>query len=545
MKNMIIKKLYVLLFCFAAITAFGQQKPLQTSIDSTKIKIGSQAKLTLKATVDTSAKVSFPSGKNFGQLEVINSYPIDTIRKGAIYELVKKYGLTQFDSGRYVIPRLPVVINNKTIQTDSLALEVFNIKVDTLKQKMFDIKPVVEAKNDYSFWIWLLVIVLVLAAAGGGAWWYFKKYRKPKEKAKPVVIKSPIEIATAQLQDLEKKELLQQGAVKEYYSEMADIARTYIEEAIHIPAMESTTGELIEAMRNAVQRKKMLLRPETFEQLEQVLRNADLVKFAKSKPLDFEIAEDRSRIEKTIVVIDRSIPEETPEDDTHTQLWLEAQRKKQEKKRRKIIIWSSIAGVFVLLIVLTATVGMDYLRDHYLGHGTKELAEGEWVKSEYGNPGVTLETPRVLKRMNVENSVPKETMALIKDMSTFGYGSMFESFYIEVATISYKQETQVDLNAVLDGMTKVWESRGASNILLKTEDFATEKGITGLRSYGNMTLPDLITKKPKGAYYELYLFKQQGGIQQVLVIHREGDEYGKEIMERIKKSIELRTLNQQ
>jgi len=173
---MIIKKLYVLLFCFAAVTAFGQQKPLQTSVDSAKIKIGSQAKLTLKATVDTAAKVSFPTGKNFGQLEVINSYPIDTIRKGAIYELVKKYGLTQFDSGRYVIPRLPVVINNKTIQTDSIAVEVYNIKVDTLKQKMFDIKPVVEAKNDNT-WIYILLGLILLAAVGFGIWWYLKKNR--------------------------------------------------------------------------------------------------------------------------------------------------------------------------------------------------------------------------------------------------------------------------------------------------------------------------------------------------------------------------------
>jgi flagellar basal body-associated protein FliL len=544
MKKMIIKKLYVLLFCFATATTIAQQKPLQTGIDSTKIKIGSQAKLTLRATVDTAAKVSFPTGKNFGQLEVINSYPVDTIRKGAIYELVKKYGLTQFDSGRYVIPRLPVVINNKTIQTDSLALEVYNIKVDTLKQKMFDIKPVVEAKSSNN-WIYILLGILLLAGTGFGIWWYLKKVRKPREKAAPAVIKSPIEIATAQLQDLEKKELLQRGAVKEYYSEMADIARTYIEEAIHIPAMESTTGELIEAMHNAVQRKKMSLRPETFEQLEQVLRNADLVKFAKSKPLDFEIAEDRTRIEKTIVVIDRSIPEETPEDDSHTQLWLEAQRKKKEKKRRNIIIASSIGIVVALLILLGFTVGMDYLRDNYIGHNTKELAEGEWVRSEYGNPGVTVETPRVLKRINVEATVPKETMALLKEMSTFGYGSLTENFYVEVATLTYKQETEVDLNAVLDGAAKLWEARGASNILLKTEEFATEKGISGMRSYGNMTLPDPITKTPVRAYYELYVFKQQGGLQQVMVQFREGDQYGTQILERIKNSIELKTQNPQ
>ena len=60
-----------------------------------------------------------------------------------------------------------------------------------------------------------------------------------------------------------------------------------------------------------------------------------------------------------------------------------------------------------------------------------------------------------------------------------------------------------------------------------------------------MTLPDPITKAPVRAYYELYVFKQQGGLQQVMVQYREGDEYGTQILDRIKNSIELRTLNQQ
>jgi flagellar basal body-associated protein FliL len=540
MKAMTIKQLYAILFMFAAFTAFGQQAQVKTSIDSTKIRIGSQAKLTLKATVDTASKVNFPEGKNFGQLEVLESYPIDTIRKGAIYELVKKYGLTQFDSGRFVIPRLPVVINNKTFQTDSIALEVNNIKVDTLKQKMFDIKPLANTKSNYDVWIYFILTLLVLGGIGYGIWWYIKKRNQQPVNIRPKVVITPIERATSELQNLEKKELLQRGAVKEYYSELSDIARTYIEEAIHIPAKESTTSELIEAMRNAVLRKKMLLKQETFEQLEEVLRAADLVKFAKSRPLDFEIAQDRTRIENTIVVIDKSIPEEKPEDEDHTQRWIEEQRKKKEKHRRTIIIISSAAAVLLLLV----GVSVFYVKDKLFGTPTKELLEGQWIKSEYGNPGITVETPKVLKRLNVAGMVPKDAAALIRDMNLFGYGAMFDDFYVEVSTISYNQQTEIDLNATTEEVIKVWESRGASNIIIKSEDFNTDKGITGLRSYGNMTLPNPLTKKPVRSYYELFFFKQQGGLQQVLVIHREGDPYGMQILDRIKKSIELRSLNQ-
>ncbi|MES2486275.1 MAG: hypothetical protein V4581_10070 [Bacteroidota bacterium] len=541
MKVKTLKNIYVLVLFFAAFTAFAQQPQVKTSIDSTKIKIGSQANLIIKADVKAKDKVNFPAGKNFGQLEVLESYPVDTVKDGARIQLIKKYGLTQFDSGRYVIPRLPVVINNKTIQTDSLYLEVANIKVDTLKQKLYDIKTVTAGEGEGFNPMWLLIGFLIYCAVGIAIWWlFFRKKGAAKEKAAPAIQITPIEKATAQLKNLEKKDLLQRGEVKEYYSEMSNIARTYIEEAIHIPAMESTTGELIEAMQRAVQRRRMSLKPDTFAQLEQILRNADLVKFAKSRPLDFEIAEDRTRIEKTIVVIDRSIPEEKEEDEDHTALWLEEQRKKKEKQKKRIIIWSSVSAVTIAVVVAMVLWGIPYIKDNYFSYPTKELAEGEWVKSEYGNPGVVVETPKVLVRMDKETTLPNGTMALVKDMQSFSMGSVEKHFYIEVATLSFKEEKDVDFTEWADGIIKTWESKGAKDILLKSEDFKTDKGITGMRVYGTLRQPLVAGQGAVDCKYEIYLFKQQSGLQQLVVIGRQADEYSTNIMERIKKSIELR-----
>ena len=131
-------KLY-LLFLLLATPVFAQQKQVQTSIDTTKNKIGAEFKLTLKTNVDTLSKVVFPNVKNFGALEVIQSYPIDTIKKNDRYELVKKYGLAQFDSGKYTIPSIRILINNKAFLSDSIKVEVANVQVDTLKQKRFNI----------------------------------------------------------------------------------------------------------------------------------------------------------------------------------------------------------------------------------------------------------------------------------------------------------------------------------------------------------------------------------------------------------------------
>jgi hypothetical protein len=536
------KKLYLLAFLFAAITTFGQQKQVQVSIDSTKIKIGSQANVTIKANVKGKDKVNFPEGKNFGQLEILEAYPADTVKdaEGRMTQLIKKYGVTQFDTGNYVIPRLPVVINNKTIQTDSLRLRVTEVKVDTLKQKLYDIKTVTAAPGAGPDWWWPIVGFLIYTAIGLAIWFFFfRKKGEKKEKAVPVVQVSPIEKATSQLKQLEKKDFLQRGEVKEYYSELSNIARQYIEEAVHIPAMESTTGELIAAMQRAAQRRKMVLRPETFEQLEQILRNADLVKFAKSRPMDFEIAEDRARIEKTIVVIDRSIPEEKEEDEDHTQKWLEEQQLKKDKQKRRVIIWSSVGVAAALIITASIIWGVPYLRDNVFSEPTKQLAEGEWVKSEYGNPGVTIETPQVLVRKD-ESTLPPGTMALVKDMQSFAMGSIEKHFYVEVATLSFKEERDVNFADWSDGIIKTWESKGVKDVLLKTEAFKTNEGMEGVRIYGTLNQPLVAGQGNVDCKYELYLFKQKKGLQQVVVIGRQGDEHATTIMDRIKKSIELR-----
>jgi hypothetical protein len=129
--------------------------------------------------------------------------------------------------------------------------------VDTLKQKMYDIKPIAEVSSSNS-WIWkLLLVLLVLAAIGAFIYWWLQN--STKEKIEEEVYKTPIEKATVLLNNLEKKELWQKGEIKAYYSELTDIARNYIEEAIQIPAMESTTSELIEGLRKASLKKKMKL----------------------------------------------------------------------------------------------------------------------------------------------------------------------------------------------------------------------------------------------------------------------------------------------
>lgn len=535
---------FYLLFLVFTTTLFAQK--VTTSVDTNRNKIGAEFKLTLKATVNKSDKVKFPNFKNLGALEIINNYKIDTVKNDETYELIKKYGLTQFDSGSYIIPRLPIVINDRVVFSDSLKIEVNDVKVDTLKQKMFDIKPIASAEKPLGDWWKYLVGFLVCIALAVVGYYFYKKYQN-RPKVEEIIYKSPIEKATSLLLLLEQKELWQNGEIKTYYSELTDIVRNYIEEEIQIPAMESTTSELILSLKKVANQKKMKLSSETLVNLEKVLKQADLVKFAKVIPLEFEIEEDKKRISNSIVTIHKAIPA-VADDADELEQWNEQKKEeirlaKLKKERRKRII-NAIAAVVLLLVFSVSTVifikGFDYLKDIVLGNPTKELLAADWVYSEYGNPGVKLETPKVLKRMDAAKVMPKDAFAVIKEMEMFGYGSFLDSFYILVTTTKAKEPKEIDLSVVVEGTVKTWESIGGQNILVKQEDFSTNEGISGVKAYGTMTMLDMVKQKSQKMYYEMLVFKQEGGLQQIIIAYKEEDAFGKLILDRIMNSVELK-----
>ena len=138
------------LFFLCSFFSFSQ---VTASIDSTKIKIGEQINYKINVVADSSDLVIFPEGQTFSPLEMIDSYKIDTTKVESKYNLIKKYGLTQFDSGVYYIPKQKVIIGDKAFYTDSLKVEVNNIVVDTTKQGLYDIKPIIEVeKSSGHFW---------------------------------------------------------------------------------------------------------------------------------------------------------------------------------------------------------------------------------------------------------------------------------------------------------------------------------------------------------------------------------------------------------
>ena len=541
----------VLSFCFVLFSIVSFAQKISSSIDSTSIKIGQELIYSIEVEVDTSSLVVFPEGQTFLPLEMIESYKVDATKLGDRFKLIKKYGLTQFDSGTYTIPRQKILIGDYEAFTDSLKVEVRTIEVDTTQQPLYSIKPIIEVdKSPRKWWLYLLIIVLSLAFVAFLLYWFIWR-QKPLTEEEKVALLPPYERAKLALVELDKSGYLQNDEIKEYYSELTGIIRKYLDEKVYDHALESTTEELINRLNLLRDGNQIDLSKEDIDNIDTILRRADLVKFAKSKP-DKELAiMDRNTIDMEIDQVKEALPEPTEEELLAD---LKYQEELEEKRRkRKVVI--TVAASIILLVATYIGFGMyfgfKYVKDTILGNSSLELLEEkDWVTSEYGAPGVIITTPKVLERKSTE--LPEHLKNQVQ-VATFGYGNASTNF--DIAVISTKMasteppgghdqeetkedENKIDLIQVAEAHLKNFESRGTKNIITKSEQFITPNGQEGLKTYGTADFVTENGNEERGNYVILG-FTTQNLLQEVILVWKDDDVYADQIMERILDSIEL------
>ncbi|QTE24507.1 BatD family protein [Polaribacter cellanae] len=279
---------------FCSFLSFAQEGMVKAEIDTTNIRIGEQFQL--KISVDETQNVIIPKLRLNG-LEVVDSTKVDTLKNS----LIRKYILTGFDSGAFYIPQQQIFVKNKAYFTDSLLVNVATVAIDTTKVKKFPIKSI--KKEPYTFDDFKIYFYILLAALAIIAFWiYWFVIRKRKEEIEAPTYRTlpPYEEAILRLSELDEKLLWQNNKVKEYYSELTEIVRGYIERELNVPALENTTDEVLEMLRDFKKADTIQTSQDTLDKLRSLLREADLVKFAKSKPLALEIEEDRKDAQEIV-----------------------------------------------------------------------------------------------------------------------------------------------------------------------------------------------------------------------------------------------------
>jgi len=520
---------------FAFVFTNTLQAQVTAKIDSTSIKIGQEITYAMQIEVDTTDFVSFPEGQTFLPLELIESYPIDTTFTQGKTTLLKRYGLTQFDSGRYTIPQQRVLVNDKAFLTDSLLVEVNNVQVDTTVQKMYDIRPGIDVPKPPMKFGWLLGLLIGGLVGGAFAYWYSKR-KKAKEEANKQL--PPYEEAITALQQLDESNLLTQEQSKAYYSALTEIVKRYLDREIDATALESTSKELIERLQMHKDAGHFEFSRETLAKLDGILKRADLVKFAKMKQELGQATEDRQDVESIINTTKEIIPEPTEEELLKTQEYQELLEKKRRRQRIKMASLIVVGAMLVSSLVYGVAYGFDELRDQVLGNEMRDLAEADWVRSEYGMPAVILETPDVLVRTPYQ--IADSLSFAIKGIDLFGFGEDSKlPIQILLSTTQYTQARDADLDAGLNAVLSSIESRGASNFIVKRDDFQTESGIKGLRAYGQYKPAKDDIRNKDMVNYEILYFAQEQGVQQLIIVYEDDGRYAPQIVKRIKESVEL------
>ena len=534
----------ILLSLFCVLISLIGYSQVTSSIDSTAIKIGAELFYKIHVKTDSTTLVVFSEEQTFQPLEMINSYSIDTTKKEGYYQLTKTYGLTQFDSGVYTIPKQKIRIGENIFFTDSLQVQVNPVVVDTSKQKLFDIKPLIEVdKKPSKIWRTLGFILLALLGIGGVLYWFIWR-KKPMSEAEKIAALKPYERAKLALEKLDEERYFENEEIKTYYSDLTLILRQYLDEKVYEQSLESTTDELIFRLKTLEAANQIKLSKETIQNIETILKRADLVKFAKSKP-DYQLAKlDKNTIDLEIDHVKEGLPEPTEEELLQDLAYREALARKQKRKKIKQIT-AAILGVFLITMIgLVIRSGFTEVKDTVLRNPSKLLLEKTpWVTSEYGAPGITISTPEVLQRQIVD--LPEEMKGKVQTV-TFAYAGTDTPIDVVINSSKYAAETDeegkqkdvpIDLLKVAEGVLDRFEENGTKNIITRNEQFITPNGQEGIKTFG--TAEFLVEDKlVKGAYI-LLGFSTPNLLQQVILTWKEEDVYADQIVERILNSIEL------
>ena len=518
----------------------AQNDPVVNSeIDTTRIRIGEQIRYKITIEADTSDVVYFPEGQTFSPLETVEAFLTDTTKVKDRYSLQKTYALTQFDSGSYVIPQQRIEINGRGYLTDSVRVEVGTVPVDTLKQKMYDIKPLINVDRNYAG-LWKTMIWVLLVAAIVGVILYLLFFRKKKltEEEKEAMLPA-YDRALLELKKLENSKYLIQDEYKKYYSELTAIVRSYLEEDANISALESTTNQLIVKLEMLKDAGDLKLKEDTIRQFQMILQTADLVKFARSKPPSTQAENDRKAVEEIVIKTKEALPEPTEEELMQQQEYLKELAQKRRKRNLIKLAAAALLLLFATTAGFTAYYGPKYVWDTVTNHPTKKLLEGEWVKSIYGYPPIVLETPEVLVREEVY--LPAEAMAKVNELHNFRYESDNGFFNIGTRSKTLLESEEPDYEQSLEQILIDFEKKGARNIITKQEEFTTASGVKGLKIYGSGNFSEPGSGDRIRGQYTVLMFGGNGFQQQLMLSWADGDTYAEEIVKRILSTFDVKT----
>ncbi len=298
------------LVLLATLYAGAQEVHASIRVDSNSITIGDWLKLYVEVEHPSNVAVAWPIlSDSLDGLEIVHRSESTKKQAGDRTLESATFTITAFDSGTFFVPPLPFQYSSqndtakKTVATSPVLIRAHGVLVDTTKD-IKDIKPPMTLPISFAELLPYLIVVVVIIGLGIALYYYMRNKRLREMGIIEEIPSRPAhEVALEALRSLEAEHLWQRGKVKEYYSTLTDIVRTYIERKFFVKAMEITTDEIMFAD------EIVALDNNSKESLKEILVRADLVKFAKFLPVH---EENEKSISMAISFVESTHQEQTP-----------------------------------------------------------------------------------------------------------------------------------------------------------------------------------------------------------------------------------------
>jgi hypothetical protein len=264
--------------------SFLQAQNINASVDRNSILIGERIKLVVTAdNVDVKKNpiVQWPQiPDSFNHFEVIERGKIDTVSQNGINHYEQTYILTSFDEGFWDIPAFTVLFSKKSprnpvsLPTPSIKIKVFPADISRLKN-YHDIKNIVQTPKESARSKTTPVIALIAVIVLIIVLWAVLKRRRIKSKTleKKGTLNS-IDWILEQLTLLEKKQIPDKDAVKDYYQQLYQLCRQYFSMEFNINVLYCTTQEWVDILERVELDKK------DKAPFYELVKRADSVRFA-------------------------------------------------------------------------------------------------------------------------------------------------------------------------------------------------------------------------------------------------------------------------
>ena len=347
------RRIYAVISLFLVfVSAYSQNVSVEAKIDSVAIMIGQQVGMTITVISPEDKVVQMPELRPQQYItpgvEIVDVAKDDTVETSEGKKIMRRLQLTSFDENAYMIPAQIIKVGGKAYKTNPLALKVITMDVDTLHLNQFF--PPKDVQDNPFSWVewsplfWMSALLLLLIVVGV---YLYLRYKQNKSIISRIQIIRHIpahQKALTAIDKIKQSKMQNSENQKEYYTQLTDTLRKYIEERFGFSAMEMTSTEIIARLRNSGD-------PTMISELRELFNTADLVKFAKHSTL---INENDLNLVNAINFIDQT---KTQEKETEERIVpkLSANDKKIQESRKLIKILLTvilIIAVFVFCFII-------------------------------------------------------------------------------------------------------------------------------------------------------------------------------------------------